>query len=555
MTVKIKADLARLIGSAVVSAQSAGDLPAFERPEIVVEQPRKPEHGDFATPIALQLARPARRAPLDIARILTRHLTLPAYLSEATVSPPGFVNFRLEDSFLQQQVTEILQKGDAYGNLDWGQGKRVQVEFVSANPTGPLTVGRGRGGVIGDTLARALTAAGYEVQREYYYNDAGRQIELLGESLRIRCRQLLDRPAILSEEHYQGEYLRRLAVTLVAEHGESLLHEPLSFFSQRAERAIFASVRDTLRRLNIQFDRFYNEHDLYTSGRIWEALERLKKRGYLYEEGGAQWFRSTELGDEKDRVLIRSNGEPTYRLADIAYHWHKAERGFDRVVDVLGADHHATAPTVLAGLAALGYDPDLVQVVIHQFVTLIRDGQRVRMSTRRGHFVTLDELMDEVGADAVRYFMLSRSNNSTIDFDLNLALEQSSKNPVYYIQNAHVRCAGIVRQWEAAGYAPDADRNADLSLLTHENELAFLRKALELPDVLARVVSDYDAHLLAFYAYDLATVFHQTYETCRVIHSDVPEPLRLARFHFYRAAKQLLARTLDLMGMKAPEVM
>jgi arginyl-tRNA synthetase len=294
---------------------------------------------------------------------------------------------------------------------------------------------------------------------------------------------------------------------------------------------------------------------LYTTGRVWEALEDLNEKGYAYEEDGAHWFKSTALGDDKDRVLIKSGGEPTYRMTDIAYHWHKAERGFDVVVDIFGADHHATAPTVLMGVKALGYDPNFVHVLIHQFVTLIRDGEQVRMSTRRGHFVTLDELMDEVGADSVRYFMLSRSGNSTIDFDMNLAVEQSDKNPVYYIQNAHVRCAGIFRKWIEAGLDENADEDADLGLLTSEYELAFLRKGLELSETFELMVSQYEPHHIAFYAYDLAAAFHPVYENCRVLHSEVPEPLRLARLRFYRAAKLLLARVLDLMGMSAPEVM
>ncbi|MGD8585331.1 MAG: arginine--tRNA ligase, partial [Chloroflexota bacterium] len=354
---------------------------------------------------------------------------------------------------------------------------------------------------------------------------------------------------------YLGDYLYWIALVLVGQHGDSLLEKETAFFSKVAEDTIFASIRATLRRLSIVFDVYYNEVDLYTSGRVREALEALQQRGYAYEQDGAWWFKSSTLGDEKDRVLVKSSGEPTYRMTDIAYHRHKAERGFDLVVDIFGADHHATAPTVLMGVQALGYDPDFVHVLLHQFVTLIRDGNQVRMSTRKGHFVTLDELMDEVGPDAVRYFMLSRSGNSTIDFDMDLAVEQSDKNPVYYIQNAHVRCAGIFRKWAEAGLPEDADAGADLSLLTHENELAFLRKALALTETLELMVDNFEPHHIAFYAYELAAAFHPTYETCRVLHSEVPEPLRLARLRFYRAAKQLLARALDLMGMSAPEIM
>ncbi|MEW5989058.1 MAG: arginine--tRNA ligase, partial [Chloroflexota bacterium] len=371
----------------------------------------------------------------------------------------------------------------------------------------------------------------------------------------IRYRQILGQAAELTKDHYQGDYIYWIAATLAGQHGDTLLDKPIRHFAEIAKQTIMLNQRATLKRLNIAFDVYYNENDLYTTGRVWQALEALRAQGYVYEQDGAQWFRSTALGDDKDRVLVKSTGEPTYRMPDIAYHWHKKERGFDLVVDIFGADHHATAPTVLMGVKALGYDPGFVKVVIHQFVDLIHDGKKKRMSTRRGDFVPLDELLDEVGADAARYFMLSRSGNSTIDFDLELAKEQSDENPVYYVQNAHVRCAGIFRKWVEAGLPLETDEAADLSLLTHDNELAFLRKALELPEVIEKVATTYEPHHLAFYAYELAAVFHLTYETCRVLHSDVPEPLRLARLRFYRAAKILLARVLDLMGMTAPEVM
>jgi arginyl-tRNA synthetase len=551
----VRKDLALQVVAAVESAQNSGDLPAFEPPAIIVEKPRDGAYGDYACPTAMQMARLARMAPIKIAETIAAHLPEVPYLAEVNVAPPGFINFRLTEQFLQRQVAEIVTKGFEYATFHLGDGKQIQVEFVSANPTGPLTVGRGRGGVMGDTLARAMEAAGYEVSREYYFNNAGRQMEMLGQSLKIRYQQALGQEISLGEDHYQGEYLYWIAMVLVGQDGDSLLDKPANFFSKIAEETIFASIRATLRRLNITFDVYFNEVDLYTSGRVWEALEVLKQKGAAYEFEGAYWFKSTALGDDKDRVLVKTSGEPTYRMTDIAYHWHKAERGFDLVVDIFGADHHATAPTVMMGVQALGYDSDFVHVLLHQFVTLFRDGERVRMSTRKGHYVTLDELMDEVGADAVRYYALSRSANSTIDFDMDLAIEQSDKNPVYYIQNAHVRCAGIFRKWAASGLPADAGDDADLSLLTHENELEFLRKAAELVEVLELMATKYEPHHIAFYAYDLAAAFHATYETCRVLHSEVPEPLRLARLQFYRAAKQLLARVLDLMGMSAPEAM
>jgi arginyl-tRNA synthetase len=562
---RVRHDLGLAIQTAIEKAQAAGDLPAFqvpaEFPAAVVEKPRDATHGDYATPFAMQAASAIRKADLPkmapklIADAVMKHLEMPEFVGEVTISPQGFINFSLSKQFIQGQVAQILADPAAYGSFNLGLNKKTMVEFVSANPTGPLTVGRGRGGVMGDTLSRAMIAAGYDVTREYYFNNAGRQIDMLGESLKIRYRQILGEAAELGEEHYQGDYLYWIAAVLVGQHGDSLLDAPVKEFSKMAEQTIFASIRATLNRLNITFDVYYNEHDLYTTGRVWEALEALNEKGYAYEQDGAHWFKSSALGDEKDRVLVKSGGEPTYRMTDIAYHWHKAERGFEKVVNIFGADHHATAPTVLMGVKALGYDPDFVHVLLHQFVTLIKDGEQVRMSTRRGHFVTLDELIDEVGADPVRYFMLSRSANSEINFDMNLAVEQSDKNPVYYIQNAHVRCAGIFRKWQEAGLDENADQEADLSLLDSEYELAFLRKGLELAETIELMVSQYEPHHIAFYAYELAAVFHQVYENCRVLHSEVDRPLQLARLRFYRAAKQLLARVLDLMGMTAPEVM
>lgn len=550
-------DLSLQVKQALQDAQAAGDLPAFDIPEVRIEHPRQMSHGDYATPTPLELARLARMAPVEIARIVAKHLTPLDCVDQVEVSPPGFINFRLADTWLQQLVDRILVEGNQFGGIDLGKGKKVQVEFVSANPTGPITLHRTRGGVIGDTLANALEAAGYAVVREYYYNDAGRQIILLGESVKRRYQQLLGYEVELSPEHYPGQYIVDIAQRLIDEHGDTLGEKDENFFADYAKAVMMDWQRASLKQINIVHDVYFNENDLYTSGRLWEALEVLRQRGYVYQtDDGAQWFRTTAFGDEKDRVLIRSiDGRPTYRLPDIAYHWDKAQRGFDRVIDIFGPDHHAVASQVLMGVQALGYETDFVHTLLHQTVSLIRGGQAVKMSTRKGVYVTLDELIAEVGADPIRYFMLNRSQDSPIEFDLDLAVEKSEKNPVYYIQNAHVRCAGILRKWVEAGYNVDMAQKGDLSLLTHENELNFLRRAHRLPEVLELVVTQFEPHHLTFYTYELATALHLVYETCRVLHPDVPEPLRLARLRFYLAAKTLLARLLGLMGMTAPEVM
>jgi arginyl-tRNA synthetase len=551
----LRHDLARQVKIAIERAQAAGDLPAFDVPEVIIERPREGHFGDYATPAAMALARLARMAPLKIAEAIARHFPRLEYLSDITVAPPGFINFRLAASWLQQLVSQIIDQNQEFGAINLGEAKKVQVECVSANPTGPITLGRTRGGVMGDTLARAFKAAGYDVTLEYYYNDAGRQITLLGESVKIRYLNLLGEAVELGSDHYQGEYIVDIARELLAEYGDQLREQPDTYFGQYAKDRIAKKQRQSLERINIEFDVYYPEQSLYESGRVWQALELLQEQGHVYEADGAQWFRTTTFGDDKDRVLVKATGEPTYRMPDIAYHWHKLQRGFDLVVDFFGPDHHATAPQVLMGVKALGYDPSFVKTILHQIVSLIRDGEQVKMSTRRGQFITLDELVEEVGADPIRYFMISRSGNSPVDFDLDLATERSDKNPVYYIQNAHVRCAGIFRKWTEAGHDPNADEGADLSLLTHEMELAFLRKAMELPEVIEQMVVLFEPHHISFYAYELAAVFHQTYENSRVLHSEVPEPLRLARLRFYRAAKTVFARVLDLMGMSAPEVM
>lgn len=551
----VQHQLAEQVSKSIQAAQAAGDLPAFDIPEILIERPRDPANGDYACPTALRLARDARMAPIKIAQAIADHFPSVDYVEAVDVAPPGFLNIRLATDWIQAITNRILDEGMEYGRIAIGAGKRAQVECVSANPTGPITLGRTRGGVMGDTIARVMRAADYDVTLEYYYNDAGRQVKMLGESVQIRYRQLLGEDVQLTDDHYQGAYITEIAQEMLDEQGDALLNEPIEKFSNFAKDRISVAQKASLKRVNIEFDVYYREQSLYESGRVWEALEALQEQGYVYKKDEAQWFKTTEFGDDKDRVLVKKTGEPTYRLPDIAYHYHKAQRGFDLVVDLFGPDHHATAPQVLMGVQALGYDTDFVRTVLHQIVSLIRDGQQVKMSTRRGQYVTLDELVAEVGADPIRYFMVSRSGNSQVEFDLNLALEQSDKNPVYYIQNAHVRCAGIFRKWVAAGLDPNADTDADLSLLTHKNELAFLRKALELSEVIELVVNTSEPHHLAFYAYELAAVFHPAYESCRVLHSDVPEPLRLARLRFYRSAKQLFARVLDLMGMSAPEVM
>jgi len=566
----LPSQLEALMRQALLAAQAAGDLPPFELPPTLpIQRSARPELGDYASPAPLQLAKLARRKPLEVAEIIVRHTPHSPLVAAWEVAPPGFLNIRLDETWLLEQINTIIAAGDDVFALDIGRGKRAQVECVSANPTGPLTVGHTRNGVIGSTMANLLRALGYDVQMEYYFNNAGRQMRILGQSLQARYLQTLGQPVPLPEEGYQGEYLIQVARDLVKQYGDTLKDEGWERFKVEAEKAMFAWIDRSLARINIRFDVYFNENSLYEDSSVWKTLEALEQRGYVYRavlrEGAgdeeraklppdakeAVWFRSTALGDEEDRVLVKSSGEPTYVLPDIAYHVNKLERGFDYLINVLGADHIVEAQTVARGLTALGYDASRVHVILYQFVTLIEGGEQRKMSTRRGEFVTQDELVDDVGADVVRYFILARSPNSHLEFDLDLARKQANENPVYYIQNAHVRCAGIFRQAAERGLTDDG---ADLSLLG-ARERDFVRKMLEMPEVLLQSYEELAPHKLAFYAHELARLFHPMYDEVRVLHSDVPPELAKARLRLYGAARVVFRRLLTLMGMSAPEVM
>lgn len=562
---------ARLVESAIQAAQAAGELPAFPIPAVEIRPPKKAEQGDYACTVAMQVAKAAGLNPFEIAEKIVRHLPVAEFVGSVEAIRPGFINFRLSEAWLREQVEAIIAEGDALYTLDLGTGKRAQVEFLSANPTGPITVGRSRGAIVGDSIARILEAAGYTVEREYYFNNAGKQMHDLGNSLRIRYLEALGRPVEIPEnDFYKGEYLIDFARDLVAERGDALADADWKPFKEYAEQKMFEWIKSTLKRLDIHHDVFFNENSLYDSGAVDETLAALEAAGYVYraaqpevggegdnepgensDKGVATWFRSAKLGDSKDRVLLKSDGTPTYTLPDIAYHVNKFSRKFDLLVNVLGADHGTQYKVVQYGLRALGIDPAPLHVIIIQLVRMMRDGKEVRMSTRRGVYDTLDELIDQTSADVVRYMLLARSPDSHLNFDLNLAVKQSNENPVYYIQNAHVRCAGIFR--EAAARGMD-DAGADLSYLG-EAELRFIRKALELGDVIEISATNLEPHRIAFYAHELASVFHPIYDEVRALHSDIAPEVAKARLRFYRAAQVVFRRVLKLMGMSAPERM
>jgi arginyl-tRNA synthetase len=517
------------------------------------EQPRLAEHGDLTTNVAMMAAKTAHINPRTLAQQLVEKLDIDKSLVDRIeIAGPGFINFRFTNKFFHQQLRLLVDKQAEYGRSSIGKGKKTQVEFVSANPTGPLTVGHGRGAVYGDTVARLLEWTGYNITREYYFNNAGRQMRILGDSVRHRYLELLGDAVAFPEDYYQGEYIKEIARHLFAIHQDRLRAEPAEgLFKQQAEEEIFGDIKKTLSRLGIHHDVFYNENTLYDSGMVKEVIEEFRKRGLAYDLDGAIWFKAAALGGEKDKVIVKSTGEPTYRLPDIAYHREKLRRGFELVIDILGADHVATYPDVLAGIKALGYDESKIKVLIHQFVTIVQNGEVVKMSTRKANFITLDELIDEVGADVVRYFFLMRGMGSHLNFDLTLAKEQSEQNPVLYLQYAHARIASIIRHAESLGI--DLHTLPDLGLLQQQEEIDLIKMMLTFPEMVESCAATFEPHRLAEYLHNLAGSYHKFYHLHRVIGDD--RPLMAARIALCLATKTVLANGFSILGITAPEMM
>jgi len=551
-------------------------------PEFVLEVPNNPDHGDFACNAAMLLARRLRQSPRAIAEQLVARLgTADGLLASAEVAGPGFVNVRLGEDRWHELLRRVLELGPRYGHAKQGDGQRVQVEFVSANPTGPLTLGHGRQAVLGDTIARLLEATGDEVTREYYFNNGGRQMRVLGDSVRARYLEQLGRaatppveafdlpedqyaseldglPVAFPRDGYQGAYIGELAASLREEHGEALVDEPGDgLFRQAAQDRIFADIRATLSDLRIEFDVYSNEMDLYEQGRIDETLEALRGKDLVYEWDGAVWLRATELGLDRDRVLVKSSGEPTYLLPDIAYHREKFRRRFDRVIDVQGADHKEQFPFVVAASEALGCPGDRIELVMHQFVTLTRGGEQVKQSTRRATYVTVDELLAEVGNDVFRFFMIQRKAEGHLDFDLDLAKETDwKKNPAYYVQYAHARTYGIERQARELGVAMPTAESVDVSALVLPEEIDLLKKISEFPELVARAAETREPHHVAYYARELAGLWNpyiQDRRRHRVLSDDAA--LTSGRLGLTLAVRTVVANALALLSLSAPEQM
>lgn len=552
----IKNEIAKSLTQSILRAQEKGLLPHIPLPDILIEHPQNPDHGDYAATVAMKLARAAKMNPFAIAEIIARMMPSIDGVDRVSVVHPGFINFALSRGWLTRQVDEILRQAEKYGDSDLGRGARLQLEFVSVNPTGPLHVGHGRGAVLGSTLANILSRCGYAVQKEYYINDAGNQIENFCASLYARfCQFVLDRPVEIPPDGYHGTYMIDLARELQGEKPrlESLPDEEAQRHLGRVglERML-EQIRADLALLGVEFDVWFSEQrELHDTGRVAKIIERLRQEGYTEEREGALWFVSTGLGEDRDNVLIRSNGTPTYFAADIAYHYNKfMERKFDRVVDVWGADHQGHISRVKAAMAALGIPPEKLEIIIAQMVSLRRGDEVVKVSKRTGELITLREVIEEVGPDVCRFFFLSRSATSQMDFDLELAKKQSLDNPVYYVQYGHARIAGVMRLAREKGI--DFSQG-DPSLLTNEAEVPLIKQLVLFPEIIELAARNLEPHHLPHYAMELSTAFHNFYEKCRIVTDD--RSVTAARLKLVEAARIVLAKTLRLMGMGTPERM
>ena len=551
----LKHKLSGALEQASIEAQKQGLLTFTTLPEVTVEHPQNPEHGDYAASLPLKLSRATETSPIEIAERIMRFIPALPEVGKVAVAPPGFINFTLNSDWLTGEVEAILNAGECYGNIDLGDSKAVQVEFVSVNPTGPLHVGHGRGAVLGSALANVLSAAGYTVEREYYINDTGNQLNAFSRSLYVRYQQCLGINVELPSDGYHGNYMMDLAKEIVDKEGDRFLELPDDTATQRLGEIgiveIISRIRQDINLLGIEFDVWFSEQSLYHGGQYDKAMNLLRDGAHVTQKENATWFVSSALGEDKDNVLIRSDGTPTYFASDVAYHFNKfLERHFDIVIDIWGADHQGHVSRMKAVINALGVSPEQLKVIICQLVTLRRGQEIIRLSKRSGDIITLREVIDEVGSDACRFFFLSRSADSQMDFDLELAKRQSVDNPVYYVQYAHARIASIIQLAKEKGI--DYSKG-DVSLLITKPELDLIRQMVLLPEVVDLVASSLEPHHLPYYAQDLATTFHSFYKQCRVVSND--RLLTLARLKLVKAAQVVLARTLYLMGMSAPESM
>ncbi len=550
----IKSVLSDAIIKTAKNAIAAGVVKDGTLPEVQLTVPPKKEFGDFASNFAMQSARALRCNPRVLARYIVENMDCP-YVKKAEIAGPGFINFYLNPDWVYDMLARIVDAGENYGNLPKASDEKIQLEYVSANPTGPLHVGHGRGAAVGSALGNLLKAAGYDVEQEYYINDAGNQMNNLARSVNARYLELLGKEVGFPEDGYHGHDIIDTAQRIINKYGDRFLQmeeaERLEKFKTIAYQEKLAALKEDLERFNVRFDVWFSEKTLHEANKIKEACDRLLEKGYMYEQDGALWLKSTAFGDDKDRVVIRDNGVPTYFAADIAYHANKFGRGFDRVINLWGADHHGYIARMKAAMQCMGYQPEQLEILILQMVRLLRDGQEVKMSKRTGQSVTLNELIDEVGTDAARFFFVMRSIDSQLDFDLDLAKKKSNDNPVFYVQYAHARICSIMRQVEEAGIMVQG--KGDYKLLTEPVEVDLIKKLGEYPEMLATAAKERAVQQVAHYVYDLAGLFHSAYNQCRIL--GVNEELQQARLAMVMAVGHVVRHALSILGVSAPEKM
>ena len=564
----MKNTVSKLVSQALDDAIKNNEIPLTQSPDPAIERPRESAHGDWATTVALRCSKEAKMNPRALAEIIAARLADNATFEKVEIAGPGFINMRLSQEALANQLREVRMKKEFYGSSDMGKGERVQIEFVSANPVGPMHVGHGRWAALGDSLARVMTHAGYNVSREFYINDAGNQMDIFGRSVSARYLEICGQDVVFPEEGYQGAYIKDIAQEIFDEEGAAWAqkdaHSREEYFKERSYKQVLSHVQQVLHDFGVDFDVWFSERVLHEPNAegvtaIEEAISALRDAGHLYESEGALWFRSTTFGDDKDRVLVKADGLYTYFAADIAYHKNKFDRGFDRVINIWGADHHGYVARMKGACAALGNEGKL-DVIIGQLVNLFRGGEAVRMSKRTGEMVTFEELVEDVGADAARYWFLRRSTDQQVDFDIDLAREQSSDNPIYYIQYAHARICSIIRKAYDAPDTACADDlvtalgdDVDLSVLTDPSELALIRKLTQLPEVVEMAARDMAPTKLTHYGEDLAATFHHFYSQCRVMHDD--SQVAAARLYLVDATRTCLRSVFNMLGIAAPEKM
>jgi arginyl-tRNA synthetase len=552
----MKIAIKNIVHEALEKARAAGELELSSFPDIVVEKPKDEKMGDFSTNVAMTMAKGERKNPRAIAEIVAQYLKN-ENLSQVEVAGPGFINLKMSNEFYLARLRNAVKQGEDYGQSDAGQGTKVMIEFVSANPTGPLHVGHGRGAAVGDTLGRILKKAGYDLSTEYYINDVGNQMNILGHSTWLRYRELLGESIEFPGDHYQGDYIKDIAHEIIDQSGDEYLKNPeeecLPFFRNFAKDNILKTIEKDLSGFRVTFDNWFSEQSLYEDNSVEKAIDWLKGQGHIYEKDGAVWLKSSAFDDDKDRVIVKQSGEKTYFCSDIAYHQNKINRGFKKLVNLMGADHHGYVPRMEAVLEAMGYDKKIFKILLVQFVSLLRAGEKVSMSTRSGEFETLADVVAEVGVDAVRYYFLMRSSDTHLDFDLELAKKETPENPVFYIQYAHARICSIFRTAEESGVTWNRSEDIDLSPLAEEEEYAIIRAVLAFPEVVEKSARAMEVHRISHYLLDLVSRFHGYYSRHRVVSED--KVLTLARLYLLDALRITIHNGFELMGISTPEKM